>query len=85
MALIKISNRTVVRSTTTFNATVFFGVRKFSVLNRPAPNYEGHVPLNGLEKSALAIGSAFMALRDPYRHGKETAGRSCWLERCNVF
>ncbi|GIZ38787.1 hypothetical protein CKM354_000218800 [Cercospora kikuchii] len=42
--------------------------RAFSVLNRPAPNYPGHVPLNFVERSALAIGSAFGSLRNPYRH-----------------
>ena len=40
----------------------------FSVLNRPPPNYPGHVPLTFLERGALAIGSAFGSLRDPYRH-----------------
>jgi len=45
-------------------------VRKhnFSVLNRPAPNYPGHVPLTFWERGALAIGSAFGSLRNPYRH-----------------
>ena len=43
--------------------------RSFSVLNRPRPNYEGHVPLNVLEKGALAAGSAVMSLLDPRRGG----------------
>ncbi len=42
--------------------------RTFSVLNRPQPNYPGHVPLNFIERGALAIGSAFGSLIDPYRH-----------------
>ena len=42
--------------------------RAFSVLNRPPPNYPGHVPLTLLERGALAIGSAFGSLRNPYRH-----------------
>lgn len=42
--------------------------RMFSVLNRPPPNYPGHVPLTFLERGALAIGSAFGSLRNPYRH-----------------
>ncbi|KAI5364615.1 Putative ubiquinone biosynthesis protein Coq4 [Septoria linicola] len=42
--------------------------RTFSVLSRPQPNYPGHVPLNFIERSALAIGSAFGSLRNPYRH-----------------
>ncbi|KXX80898.1 Ubiquinone biosynthesis protein COQ4, mitochondrial [Madurella mycetomatis] len=43
--------------------------RHFSLssLTRPPPNYPGHVPLTGLEKVALAIGSGLMSLRDPRR------------------
>jgi len=44
--------------------------RAFSVLNRPPPNYEGHVPLNIFERGALAAGSAVMALLNPRRAGK---------------
>ena len=43
-------------------------IRSFSILNRPHPNYPGHVPLTYLERGALAIGSAIYSLRDPYRH-----------------
>ncbi|KAF2773824.1 Coq4-domain-containing protein [Teratosphaeria nubilosa] len=42
--------------------------RTFSVLNRPPPNYSGHVPLTWLERGALALGSAFGSLKNPYRH-----------------
>ncbi|KIW89995.1 ubiquinone biosynthesis protein COQ4, mitochondrial [Cladophialophora bantiana CBS 173.52] len=42
--------------------------RPFSVLNRPPPNYPGHVPLTGVERVGLAIGSAVTSLIDPYRH-----------------
>lgn len=42
--------------------------RSFSVLNRPPPNYPGHVPLTWLERGALAVGSAFGSLKNPYRH-----------------
>jgi ubiquinone biosynthesis protein COQ4 len=42
--------------------------RTFSVLNRPPPNYPGHVPLTSLERIGLAVGSAFTSLIDPYRH-----------------
>ncbi|KAL8967320.1 MAG: hypothetical protein Q9183_002977 [Haloplaca sp. 2 TL-2023] len=42
-------------------------IRTFSVLNRPPPKYEGHVPLTWTEKSALAIGSAITSLFDPRR------------------
>ncbi|SMR61974.1 unnamed protein product [Zymoseptoria tritici ST99CH_3D1] len=43
-------------------------VRAFSVLSRPKPNYEGHVPLNIIERTSLALGSAFGSLLNPYRH-----------------
>ncbi|KAF2460657.1 putative ubiquinone biosynthesis protein coq4, mitochondrial [Lineolata rhizophorae] len=41
--------------------------RAFSVLNRPPPAYEGHVPLTKLERGALAIGSALISLANPRR------------------
>jgi len=41
--------------------------RCFSVLNRPVPSYEGHVPLNRIERGALALGSAFGSLLNPRR------------------
>ena len=44
--------------------------RAFSVLQRPPPKYDGHVPLNNVERGALAAGSAVMSLMDPYRGGK---------------
>lgn len=43
--------------------------RSFSVLNRPPPNYEGHVPLTTLERGALAFGSAVGSLINPRRGG----------------
>ena len=42
--------------------------RFFSVLNRPPPNYPGHVPLTGVERTALAAGSAIASLINPRRH-----------------
>ncbi|KAJ5219884.1 Coenzyme Q biosynthesis Coq4 [Penicillium chermesinum] len=36
--------------------------RAFSVLNRPPPNYPGHVPLTTIERGALAVGSAIGSL-----------------------
>ncbi|PHH76422.1 hypothetical protein CDD82_4001 [Ophiocordyceps australis] len=42
--------------------------RPFSVLNRPPPNYPGHVPLTKLERAGLALGSGVMSLFNPYRH-----------------
>ncbi|KAH9868175.1 Ubiquinone biosynthesis protein [Plenodomus biglobosus] len=41
--------------------------RAFSVLNRPAPNYEGHVPLTRLERLGLALGSGIGSFIDPRR------------------
>ena len=43
--------------------------RPFSVLNRPPPNYSGHVPLTKVERAGLAVGSAVMSLINPYRAG----------------
>ncbi|KAL8696008.1 MAG: hypothetical protein Q9224_003022 [Gallowayella concinna] len=42
-------------------------VRSFCVLNRPPPNYTGHVPLTLIERSALAVGSAVTSLFNPRR------------------
>jgi ubiquinone biosynthesis protein COQ4 len=36
---------------------------------RPAPLYEGHVPLSTPERMLLAVGSAFMSLYNPWRGG----------------
>ncbi|RDL36071.1 putative Ubiquinone biosynthesis protein coq4, mitochondrial [Venustampulla echinocandica] len=47
--------------------TISLSFRNFSVLNRPPPNYEGHVPLTRLEKAGLAVGSAVGSLINPYR------------------
>lgn len=41
--------------------------RSFSVLNKPPPNYPGHVPLTTAERGALAIGSAIGSLLNPRR------------------
>ncbi|KAK2753760.1 Ubiquinone biosynthesis protein [Onygenales sp. PD_40] len=41
--------------------------RGFSVLNRPPPNYPGHIPLTFIERKALAIGSAVGSLVNPRR------------------
>ncbi|KAK4989447.1 Ubiquinone biosynthesis protein [Elasticomyces elasticus] len=43
------------------------GIRPFSVLRRPPPNYPGHVPLTTIERGGLAVGSAFMSLLNPRR------------------
>ncbi|CAP67888.1 uncharacterized protein PODANS_1_17660 [Podospora anserina S mat+] len=39
----------------------------FSSLTRPPPNYPGHVPLSFVEKTALAIGSGLISLKNPRR------------------
>lgn len=41
--------------------------KTFSVLNRPKPNYPGHVPLNKIERLITAVGSGFISLYDPRR------------------
>ncbi|KAL8690599.1 MAG: hypothetical protein Q9218_003984 [Villophora microphyllina] len=41
--------------------------RSFSVLNRPPPKYEGHVPLTFAERGVLAVGSAVTSLFNPRR------------------
>jgi ubiquinone biosynthesis protein COQ4 len=52
--------------------TISISLRAFSVLNRPPPNYPGHVPLTRLEKLGLAVGSAVGSLLNPYRGGTNT-------------
>jgi hypothetical protein len=44
--------------------------RCFSVLNRPPPNYEGHIPLTVTERLGLALGSGLGSFLDPRRGGK---------------
>jgi ubiquinone biosynthesis protein COQ4 len=43
--------------------------RCFSVLNRPPPNYEGHIPLTVAERLGLAVGSGLGSFLDPRRGG----------------
>lgn len=43
--------------------------RCFSVLNRPPPNYEGHIPLTRTERLGLALGSGLLSFLDPRRGG----------------
>jgi len=40
---------------------------QFSILNRPPPNYPGHVPLTRVERLGLAVGSAIASLANPRR------------------
>jgi ubiquinone biosynthesis protein COQ4 len=46
------------------------GVRSFSVLSRPPPNYEGHIPVTVTERLGLALGSGLGSFIDPRRAGK---------------
>ncbi|CAG8936186.1 unnamed protein product [Penicillium salamii] len=55
------------RALATKSKTSPTAIRSFSVLNRPAPNYPGHVPLTTIERGALAIGSALGSLVNPRR------------------
>ena len=57
---------TTVRRTQQNTTTI---TRHFSILNRPPPNYPGHVPLTRIERGALAIGSAVGSLLNPRRGG----------------
>ncbi|KAF2197677.1 ubiquinone biosynthesis protein coq4, mitochondrial [Delitschia confertaspora ATCC 74209] len=41
--------------------------RCFSILNRPPPNYEGHIPLTRLERLGLTVGSGLLSFLDPRR------------------
>ncbi|KAK0749577.1 coenzyme Q biosynthesis protein Coq4-domain-containing protein [Schizothecium vesticola] len=41
--------------------------RQYWTPSRPPPNYPGHIPLNTLEKAALAIGSGLISLANPRR------------------
>lgn len=50
-----------------------FATRQFSVLNRPPPNYEGHLPLTVTERLGLAVGSGLGSFLDPRRGGIHTA------------
>jgi ubiquinone biosynthesis protein COQ4 len=51
------------------NALIPLYTRSFSVLNRPSPNYEGHVPLTITERVGLALGSGVGSFIDPRRAG----------------
>ena len=50
--------------------TITLHQHAFSVLNRPPPNYPGHVPLTKIERVGLAVGSAIGSLVNPYRGGE---------------
>lgn len=52
-------------------------VQSFSILNRPPPNYEGHVPLTTIERVVLGAGAGIAALLNIRRHGMS---RNCVLQ-----
>ena len=63
-----ICRRTLFRTLTQRSKKQGFGrSRGFSVLNRPPPNYPGHVALTNIERGSLAIGSAIGSLLNPRR------------------
>jgi hypothetical protein len=47
--------------------------RCFSILNRPTPSYEGHIPLTIVERLGLAFGSGIGSFVDPRRGGEYMA------------
>lgn len=47
--------------------------RAFSVLNRPPPKYEGHVPLTWWERAGLVVGSGIGSFLDPRRGGNDNS------------
>ncbi|KAK6208869.1 coenzyme Q biosynthesis protein CoQ4 [Colletotrichum tabaci] len=49
------------------SSTTATKTRPFSVLNRPPPNYPGHVPLTNVERAGLALGAGIWSLLSPYR------------------
>lgn len=69
-AALKSKSAPILRGSASFNG---FEIRGFSVLQRPPPNYEGHVPLTKLERGALAVGSAIGSLFNPRRSGMPSA------------
>ena len=56
-------------SCSTIRILPVIGHRHFSVLSRPPPQYEGHVPLTTIERAGLAVGSALWCFFDPTRAG----------------
>src|SRR5688572_21198965 len=67
--------RLVTRSSSTY-PLVLQSTRCFSGLNRPPPNYEGHVPLSRTERLGLAVGSGLLSFLDPRRGGMELPSAS---------
>lgn len=70
MVLSSYISRQALRLPPGVKVSVSSSLRPFSVLNRPRPNYDGHVPLTTTERVALAAGSAVVSLWNPRRGGK---------------
>ncbi|KAH7308461.1 coenzyme Q biosynthesis protein Coq4-domain-containing protein [Stachybotrys elegans] len=70
MEVARSGTRLAARSTRALRPTtcLCLSARPFSALNRPEPNYPGHVPLTRIERAALAVGSGVASLINPYRH-----------------
>ncbi|KAF2220205.1 coenzyme Q biosynthesis protein Coq4-domain-containing protein [Elsinoe ampelina] len=68
MSLFKASTPVSVLSKKLLSLPPGIRYQAFSVLNRPPPNYPGHVPLTFLERTGLAVGSAIASMVDHYRH-----------------
>ncbi|KAF1814475.1 coenzyme Q biosynthesis protein-like protein Coq4 [Eremomyces bilateralis CBS 781.70] len=64
LRLIRPSIVTDVKSTRPF---VCASCRRFSVLNRPPPKYDAHVPLTLAERTALTLGSGVLSFLNPRR------------------
>ena len=62
--------RHLLRLPASLRLTAIESNRPFSVLNRPPPNYEGHVPLTTIERGTLAVASAVISLFNPRRAGE---------------
>lgn len=63
-------NRNLLRLPVPLRIAAIGSTRPFSVLNRPPPKYEGHVPLTTIERGTLAVGSAVISLFNPRRAGE---------------
>jgi len=80
------SNHTFLRLPPNLRLATICSSRPFSVLNRPPPKYEGHVPLKSLERGALAAGAAVMSLFNPRRGGTLVLSQTsiCIYEPCLI-
>lgn len=66
---LRVAVKPPVSCNSSLSALPLAGYRAFSILNRPPPKYEGHVPLTTIERAGLAVGSALWCFFDPTRAG----------------